>query len=204
LFLGEPTLRAWTQFTGWWLFRKSHFANLTGRALKNLNRFQAPTSDARVSIDVNAALRNVRVNGEGNFAKMVTRNSLILSHEGVDAIFALQPEIVFQQSKVRTDLEEKIYQEMVDHWPEGFVEFKNKARPMIVQMLKDAASVGGASTADLTDIYGALESTAYTDYCHLTPEGNRVLAEHVAPQIAQMLNERLARFARARSLRTFP
>ena len=40
---------------------------------------------------------------------------------------------------------------------------------------------------------GDLEAAAYTDYCHLTPDGNRVLAEAAAPQIAEMLRARIVR-----------
>jgi lysophospholipase L1-like esterase len=193
VFLGPPTFNALARYTGWWLFRKSHFAHLAGRALRNATSITQPTGEGRVKINVEATLRSVEDNGRRNFAKMVARNSLILANEGVDAIFALQPEIAFKQSKIWSPLEEEIYQDMVHHWPEGFIEFKNRARPKVLAILDEAASVGGAQALDLTDIYGSLAETAYTDYCHLTPDGNRVLADQIAPLIGSMLRQRVGK-----------
>ncbi len=193
VFLGPPTFSALAHYTGWWLFRKSHLAHLAGRAFRNLAYLRTPTGVGRQQIDVEAALQRVEDNGRRNFAKMVERNSLILAHERVDALFALQPEIAFEQSKRRSEIEQKIYDEMLNYWPEGYVEFKNRARPIVLGLLERAAAVGGAQTIDLSDIYGGLEETAYTDYCHLTPDGNRVLAEHLAPRVASMLRDRVAR-----------
>jgi len=62
----------------------------------------------------------------------------------------------------------------------------------ILDILEEAVSAGGATTLDLTDIYTDLVETAYTDHCRLTPHGNRVPAEHVAPPIAFMLRQRIA------------
>ena len=123
--------------------------------------------------------------------KMVERNGLILQHEGVDAIFALQPEIAFKQSKTLSPLEEKIYDEMVSHWPENYIEVRNEARPIVWSYLQEAADVSGATAVDLTDIYGDVTEDVYTDYCHLTSVGNRVVAESLAPLVAEKLRQKV-------------
>ena len=192
VFLGEPSVGALAYYTGWWLFRKSHFANLAGRRLKNIGAFRAPTGQGRAQIDVKAALEQLPVNSDENWVQIVTQNGATLERLGVDAVFALQPEIAFEQSKTWSELEELIHHEMVNYWPEGYLEFKNRARPMVLDKLRAAAETSGASTLDLTDIYGDLEETAFTDYCHLTPDGNRVLAESVAPTILALLEQRVA------------
>jgi hypothetical protein len=45
---------------------------------------------------------------------------------------------------------------------------------------------------DLTDIYGGVEGDIFTDYCHLTPLGNRILAESVGERILPTLERRAA------------
>ena len=51
------------------------------------------------------ALWNLDTNADRNFVKMVERNSLVLRHEGIVPIVALQPEIVYQQRKQLTSFE---------------------------------------------------------------------------------------------------
>jgi hypothetical protein len=188
-FLGEPTLSAWGHYTGWWLFRKSHFAHVLGKALKNVSLMRGP-GGPRPKIPMPDALDHLRDNAERNFVKMVERNSLILAHENVPAIFALQPEIAFEQSKQFSPLETQIYGEMVGHWPENYIGFKNAARPIILEYLQNAAALGGMQIADLTDIYAGVEGDVYTDYCHLTPTGNERLAQALAPAVLELLVER--------------
>jgi len=190
-FLSEPSVSAWAHFTGWWLFRKSHFVHVLGKAMKNVGLMLGGGGERPV-IDVPRALVNLRDNAERNFVKMVERNALVLQHEDVDAIFALQPEIAFEQSKEFSPLESLIYEEMQSHWPENYIAFKNAARPIVLGYLQQAAAVGDAQVADLTDVYGSVEGDVYTDYCHLTPRGNAGLAEAVAPLVEEMLLRRVA------------
>ncbi|HXJ34718.1 MAG TPA: hypothetical protein VMS22_11860 [Candidatus Eisenbacteria bacterium] len=188
-FLGDPTFSAWAYYTGWWLFRKSHFFHLAGRALNNASQMMTVLHRGpRPHMDVDTALANLRVNAENNFVKMVERNGLILQHEGVHAIFALQPEISFRQGKQFSPLEQEIYDEMKTYWAENYIEFKNRARPIVLDYLAKATAPSGATVVDLTDIYGRVEGDVYTDYCHLTPTGNRVLAEHLVPAVLSIID----------------
>lgn len=190
VFMGEPTLRAWASYTAWWLVRKSAFFHMAGHAGRNLWHLLTAERGEN-TIDVDRALENLRDNARRNWVQMVERNGLILDREGVDAIFALQPEIAFRQGKTFSELEETIYQEMLTHWPENYIDFKNRARPVVLELLREATAGTGAHPADLTDIYGEVEGDVYTDYCHLTPLGNRVLAEHLARQVGRLLRQRV-------------
>src|SRR6185369_12122160 len=95
----------------------------------------------------------------------------------------LQPELVFKQQKVLSPLEQKIYHELDTEWQENFVEFKNRARPVVSQYARTAAGRSGALFFDLTDIYGGVTGDVYTDYCHLTPTGNQRLAEYLGEKL---------------------
>src|SRR5215472_14399057 len=113
--MAKPTVGAWLGYTGWWLFRKSYFINVAGKALRPLWLYANQVGQYRPRIDVESALNNLEKNAKMNFLKMVERNSLILNHEGVKAIFTLQPEIVFHQSKTFTKMEQNILDEMSTH-----------------------------------------------------------------------------------------
>ena len=188
LYMAEPTVEAWVGYTGWWLFRKSHFVHLAAKTIRPIWLSVKWMGRQRAHIDVEEALRNLAVNAQANFAKMVERNSLILRHEGVVPVFVLQPEIVFEQSKVFSDMERLIFEEMSGHWQENFVEFKKKARPMVVDYMTQSTSRTGSLFFDLTDPFGGLSESAYTDYCHLTPMGNKRLAEELGARLVPLIN----------------
>jgi hypothetical protein len=136
---------------------------------------------------VEDALHNLEANAKANFLKMVERNSLILRHEQVVPVFVLQPELVFKQSKVLSPLEQQIYVELDQQWQENFVEFKNRARPLVVDYLQKSTTRTGSVFLDMTDIFGGFDGDAYTDYCHLTPMGNKLLAERIGERILPLL-----------------
>jgi lysophospholipase L1-like esterase len=188
LYMGPPTIEAWMGYSGWWLFRKSHFVHLASKTLRPIWIAIKSAGQDRVHIDVDSALHNLEINAKANFMKMVERNSLILRHEGVAPVFVLQPEIVFTQSKVLSPLERQIYEELDQQWQENFVEFKNKARPRVVEYLQQSTTRTGSVFLDTTDIFGGLEEDAYTDYCHLTPRGNKRLAERIGERILPLLH----------------
>lgn len=191
LFMGEPSVEAWLKYSGWWLFRKSHFIHLTAKTLRPLGVAFSRIGFQRQRIDVEAAVANLRENAGQNFVKMVERNGLILKSEHVVPVFALQPEIAFYQSKKLSALEERIFKEMDAHWQENFVQFKNKARPLVTKYLEESTAKTGAVFVDLTDIYGGVAGDVYTDYCHLTPLGNQRLAEVLGDRVAPHISEKM-------------
>jgi hypothetical protein len=186
--MGEPTINTWVQYTAWWLFRKSHFIHLTAKTLRPILIALTAIGSKRPHINVDGALANLAENAQSNFLRMVERNSLILRYEGVASIFVLQPELVFKQSKVFTDLERNIYQEMDQHWQENYVEFKNKAKPLVVDWLTRSTAKTGAVFLDMTDVFGGITADVYTDYTHLTPLGNKRLAERIGERILPLMN----------------
>lgn len=189
LFMAEPTADAWLGYTGWWLFRKSHFVHLAAKSARPIWLYvkRIGRTHVRKQIDVELALKALKANARMNFVKMVERNSLILKHEGVVGVFTVQPEIVFEQKKTFTKMENDILGEMKAHWQENFAEYKNRARPIVIDFMKRATSPNGSNFVDLTDPFEEMSEDAYTDYCHLTPMGNRRLAEYLARNILPLI-----------------
>jgi len=186
-FMSEPTLDAWFGYTGWWLFRKSHFVYVASKTIRPVWLWIRSIGRSRNRIKVDEALRNLKENAENNFVKIVERNALILKHEGVIPVFSVQPELVFHQSKVFTKMERDILREMESHWQENYEEFKNGALSIVIDEMKQATARTGAYFVDLTNIFGGLEDDAYTDYCHLTPMGNKRLAYYLGERILPMI-----------------
>jgi hypothetical protein len=189
VYMGEPTINAWAGYTAWWLFRKSHFIHLAAKALRPVWIGLQTVRRERARIAVDDALLNLTKNAESNYLRMVERNALTLRHEGVVPVFVLQPELVFKQSKTFTELERKIYQELDGEWQENFVEFKNKAKPLVADYLTRSTTKTGATFLDMTDVFVGVTGDAYTDYCHLSPLGNKVLAEAIGREVVALIAE---------------
>lgn len=189
LFMAEPTTDAWLGYTGWWLFRKSHFVHLAAKSARPIWLYakRIGRTHVRQRIDVELALKALETNAKMNFVKMVERNSLILKHEGVVGVFTVQPEIVFEQRKTFTEMENDILGEMKAQWQENFVVYKNRARPIVIDLMKRATSPNGSHFVDLTDPFEEMSEDVYTDYCHLTPMGNKRLAEYLADNILPLI-----------------
>jgi len=188
-FMAEPTVGAWLNYTEWWLFRKSHFIHVAAKSIRPLWLRIRKIGRERPRINVDTALSNLRINAKANFIKMVERNALILRHENIVPVFTLQPELVFRQGKLLTEMEKHIFKEMDTHWQKNYVEFKNKARPIIIEYLEKATAQTAAFFFDLTDIFGGMEEDAYTDYTHLTPMANKWLAEYLGARILPIIIE---------------
>lgn len=188
LYLDEPSLKAWTSYTGFWMYRKSHFVYLAGKKLRPIWwGLQNIDPQPRPHLDVEEALHNLEVNAEANFIRMVERNALILRHEGIVPVFALQPDLLFAQHKVLTEFEEARVAEVINGNPVNYQEFKNRARPIVAEKLRQVTTGVGASFLDLTDIFGEIKDDAFTDDCHLTPLANKTVAEHISQHIAPLL-----------------
>jgi hypothetical protein len=202
--LEAPSLDAWLEYNGWWLFRKSHMVHVAGRTLQPLWLQLRKIGRTRARIDMDRALADLRVNAEANFVKMIERSALILRHEQVVPVFTLQPELVFDQSKVLSPLERQIYRELDTEWQENFVEFKNRARPVVTEYARRAAEGTNALFFDLTDIFGGIAGDVYTDYCHLTPVGNHRLAVYLGERLLPVVTEQVRRDPRPRALSSRP
>lgn len=183
---------AWLSYSGWWLFRKSHMVHLAARTLQPFWLQWRNVGKTRSRIDIDRALRELRVNAESNFVKMIERSALILRHEKVVPVFTLQPELVLEQRKVLSRMERQLYEELGTEWQENFVEFKNRARPIVTEYARRAAEATGGLFFDLTDIFGGVEEDVYTDYCHLTPVGNKRLAEYLGERLLPVVRKTIA------------
>lgn len=185
--MGPPTIASLVRANLWWWFRKSAAVQVTGRVARDIRTALAGTDSPPVHVE--EALENVQVVFRDNALRMIDRNAAILRHEGIPAIFLLQPMLILERD--RLDRMPPIERELFDfnvEWQEGFEEFMVRATPMISEMIEETVTPQGHRYMDLTAIYPESEGQIFTDYAHLTPEGNRILAEVVSDEIIGMLS----------------
>jgi len=76
---------------------------------------------------------------------------------------------------------------MRNQWQENFVEYKNRARPIVIESMKRVTSQNESFFVDLTNPFEGMNEDAYSDYCHLTPMGNKRLDEYLGLRILPLI-----------------
>ena len=95
-----------------------------------------------------------------------------LKRDGVRGLFLLQPELIMDKSKPLTDIERAIRNHMLLS-DRGFeVNFFSK----VEQKGKALRASDNLPFFSLLQPFSGVTTEVYTDYCHMTPSGNEILA----------------------------
>lgn len=118
----------------------------------------------------------------------------ILDLDGVRSVFLLQPELILTH-KPLTDSERRLtdYQRKLSG-PLSIYSYE-QFNPEIAAMMSSAARKEGFLFLDLTDVFDHTREQTFSDSCHLTAEGNRIIAH----RIFQFLQSSFTETARAGS-----
>jgi len=190
--LGEPTLYSLAYANGWWLFRKSALAHMLARGASNLSLLLS-RRPARHPIDVEQAVAIQQRIFSANALKMEERCGLILQNEHVIPVFMLQPMLILERDRRLTDVERRLFEFNVKSYLPNYEAFITRAVQYVrTRETEMAARVGGAFI-DLTGIYKDVDGQIYTDYTHLTPEGNKLTALFIAERILPLIRQRIAK-----------
>jgi hypothetical protein len=187
--MGPPTVGALLRMNSWWLFRKSAFFHVVGRAAREV----APLLRGRTPprpIDVEKAVEDVQWVFERNALQMIERNALILQAARIPAIFMLQPILAIERDRIgrMPEIERRLFEFNLEAWAPGYEEFMRGAVPPISRRIAETVTPLGAGYLDMTGIYATSKGQIFTDYAHLTPEGNRILAERLLPEIMSRIS----------------
>jgi hypothetical protein len=187
--MGPPTLSSLLRMNGWWLFRKSAFAHVAIRAAQNAQT--AIFGGGRpASVQVEQALVDLDYVFRRNALKMIERNALLLQHEGIPAIFMLQPVLILERDHISRmpPVERELFDFMVG-WQDNYEDFMVRATPHLSELIDETVTPLGGRFTDLTNVFSAEWSEqVFTDYVHLTPYGNRLIAARMADEIIEVLN----------------
>jgi hypothetical protein len=189
--MGPPTAASLAHTNVFWLYRKSAFAYLFLRAARDAKRSLTNTSNRR-PLDVNRTLADMESVFTQNALKMNERIAVLLKHENVSAVFVLQPMLILERARTKMpEVERQMFEFVLTANRPHFEDFMHKAVRMARDHMERAIRKHNALFLDATGIYTDARAQVFTDYCHLTPYGNEVMAAFLAEQIRPTIERRL-------------
>lgn len=185
--MGEPTVSSLIRMNGWWWFRRSAFVHLGARAARNVKALLG-SRERPPAIDVDSAMAGLQEVFPRNALKMIERNALLLEAEGIPAIFMLQPMLALERQNLERmpPIERELFEFNIEAWAPRYEDYLRRAAPWVATRVEETVRARGAHFLDLTGLYAESEGQIFTDYAHLTPEGNRILARTVADLIVDV------------------
>ena len=190
--MGDPTFSALLHANGWWFFRKSAAAHVTARGAKAVKLMVTPRPK-QTPVNVDSAMAGMHRNFPRNALAMHKRTGLILEAENIHAVFMLQPLLILQRDRPgMPEIEKKLFDFNVDAYRPNYELFMRRAVPYVVEAENEMAKQVGATFIDLSSVPGPVKGQVFTDYAHLTPFGNRIVAERILPRIMPLIRADLA------------
>ncbi len=184
--MGKPTIHSLVYANAWWLFRKSAAVHIVGRAARDVSH-QFSSSDPK-PIDVEAALASHRDVFSNNALKMNQRIAAILQVEDVKGVFVLQPALILEgQRRGMPEVERTLYKFNVQWTNSNYEEYRLRVLPFVRKSIAEAVEPLGAKFVDATGVYKNAKGQMFTDYCHLTPKANEILAAFIADTAVEQI-----------------
>jgi hypothetical protein len=110
----------------------------------------------------------------------------IARHREQSILYVLQPEIVNEEPATLTDMERRIQQFAFEHHRDrGTFAWRWLGRSLPARL--DSLRSPAFDVLDLGRIATPGGVQLYTDYTHLTPDGNRLVAQHMLPRVLALL-----------------
>jgi lysophospholipase L1-like esterase len=139
---------------------------------------------------VSAATRRL-----GNYIHTVRQIHRLAALDGTQTLFVLQPQIAVTR-KPLTLVETRLF----DYWSKVdgpvYVYGFQTVYPQLSAQLTSAAQTEGYRFLDLTGVFDRTGVQTFTDYCHLTPAGNQMIADAIFDSLAASLPPRNGNGAR--------
>jgi hypothetical protein len=193
--MGPPTLPALASANLWWLTRRSAFAHVSVRQLRSAKDLVGSiASPRRMPMDVEDNLERLqRVFPRGALA-MVRRSTALLRDEGVRSVFVLQPMLVLERERRgMPEIERRLFQFNVESYLPNYEQFILRAVPIVRDLTRASVEGNEGQFVDGTTAFDRRETRQiFTDYAHLTPTGNSLLAETIARAILPTIEQDLA------------
>jgi lysophospholipase L1-like esterase len=112
------------------------------------------------------------------YAQAAERLQSVLAHEGVESLFSMQPELILGTKPV-TPVEARFAEHYRRISGRYTVYMYEQMRPAVSRQMAASAERNGYTYVDLIDIFRQVKEKTFTDYCHLTPKGNQLIAERL-------------------------
>jgi lysophospholipase L1-like esterase len=128
----------------------------------------------------------------GEYTHVARQIYRILDLDGIRAVFLLQP-VTILSHKPLTESEQRIRAHTLKIYGPPLAYTFEQLYPRIVNRMHLAAQEEGFAFLDLTNVFDTTSEQTFSDYCHLTPEGHKVIAERVFEFLHDSFAERARR-----------
>jgi lysophospholipase L1-like esterase len=119
----------------------------------------------------------------GDYMRPVRQIHRLAAIDGTRTLFVLQPQIAVTR-KPLTSIESRL----LEYWSkiDGplYIQGFRQLYPYLSRELSDGAQTEGYRFLDLKGVFDRINAQTFTDYCHLTPVGNQVVANEIFNSLA--------------------
>jgi len=189
------TLRSWFYINAAWLRNESVLFRTIQDRIPQGNQFSAmedvgqPVHSPVALNTLSPALQRRAAENlakAGYYAQEVGRLHNALAYEGVLTMFVMQPELILSQKPLAPA--EKRFVDAFDRLmgPYSIYMYEN-LQPEIARQTTAAANLGGYDFVDTRYVFQTVSEKTFTDYCHLTPRGNELIADRIYEQMVSRL-----------------
>jgi lysophospholipase L1-like esterase len=184
--LGDPTLKSLVFQNFWWLYRKSAFVHVMTREARKLGGLFAKRD--RPDFDVEREFAGLQRVFPQNAMTMIERYVRMTRDAGVIPVEIHQPMLILERDRPGLQgVERKLFEFNVSSYLRHYEDFMKRATPWVTDTLARVVTASGGHFIDATRIYAHADGQIFTDYCHLTPLGNRLLAAHIQEAILPLI-----------------
>jgi lysophospholipase L1-like esterase len=114
----------------------------------------------------------------GYYVRMVERLHNVLANEGVESMFSLQPELILSP-KPLTSVKAKLAEHVKEISGPYVAYMYEHLRPRIPHDITESAARNHYTYVDLDDVFRDVKDRTFSDYCHLLPIGNQLIAQKI-------------------------
>lgn len=169
--------------------RSSKVARNTGLAARP--GFADPVLLSELTSEEQARFHNAetQVDEYTHVARQIYR---ILDLDGIRAVFLMQPVTILSR-KPLTESEQRVRSHTLKMYGPLLAYTYEQLYPRIASQMRTAAQNDGFTFVDLTSVFDTTSEQTFSDYCHLTPEGNKLIAERVFESLHDSFAESVRR-----------
>lgn len=198
--MGDPTLKSLAFQNFWWLYRKSALVHLVTREARKLGGLFRDRGSRR-PLDVERSMAALQHVFPRNAMTMIDRYVRMVRDAGAIPVEIHQPMLILERDRPGlTGIERELFDYNVSSYLPNYEQFMRRATPWVTDTLGRVVRAAGGHFMDATGIYADATGQVFTDYCHLTPLGNELLARYIEEGIIPLIESDLRQEASAAPL----
>jgi hypothetical protein len=119
---------------------------------------------------------------------MVERNVMLVQNEGATPVLVLQPMLIMERDRPgMPEMEKTLFDFDVKSLLPNYESFIHQAVPWVSDTVRSVVEKHGGIFMDGTGIFHDAQGQIFTDYVHLTPHANQLVAHFIAGRILPII-----------------